>query len=568
MNYSLKKSRIRFLLGAAIFVVVILVTRLYMVQIVYGVSLSQKADRQYLRPNSSLFDRGSISFRTKDGDKIDAATLHTGYTLSINPSIIKEPADVYNNLSFVLDIDEETFFKRVEKSDDPYEELAKRLSKEDSDKIEEIDLEGVSLYKDRWRFYPGGDLAAHTIGFMSWKGDEFRGQYGLERQYEDLLNRDSGKAYANFFIEIFSGIGEVLEGKEKQGSLITTIEPTVQVFVEKEIEQATKDWSSNLTGAIIMDPRTGAIRSMAITPSFDLNTFSEVKNPSVFSNALVENVYEMGSIIKPLTIAIGLDKNSITANTTYEDRGQLTSDGYTIYNHDKRARGIVSMQEVLNNSLNTGVSFVAGKVGNKEFSNYMKKLIGDKTEIDLPNEAAPLVSNLDSPRNIEHMTASFGQGIAITPMAITRALASLGNGGKLVTPHLVETIEYETGLTKDFTPTDIKQIFSEETSEEISRMLVKVVDDALVGGTVALPNHSIAAKTGTAQIANPNGGGYYDDRYLHSFFGYFPAFDPQFIVFLYTVEPKGAPYASQTLTTPFMNIARFIINYYEIPPDR
>ena len=144
----------------------------------------------------------------------------------------------------------------------------------------------------------------------------------------------------------------------------------------------------------------------------------------------------------------------------------------------------------------------------------------------------------------------------------------MGNGGKLVTPHLVKEIRYDDGEVKTIRYPEGTQVFSTETSETISRMLTVVVDDALSGGDVALPNHSIGAKTGTAQIADPVNGGYYDDKFLHSFFGYFPAYDPKFIVFMYTVEPKGVKYASQTLTTPFMDITKFLINYYSIPPDR
>jgi cell division protein FtsI/penicillin-binding protein 2 len=555
-------------LGVIVSVALLLSIKLYTVQIVHGEEFSNRADRQYLRPNAKLFDRGTISFQTKDGEIIDAGTLQMGYTLAINPSMIPEPADVYNNLSFVLkDIDEDTFFARVSKSDDPYEELVKRLPKSDADKIEALELPGVSLFKDRWRFYPGKSLAAHSIGFLSWKDDEHLGRYGLERQYENILNRNSGDVFANFFVEIFSGLSETLKGGEQEGSIVTTIEPTVQTFVEKELELVHEDWRSDTIGAIVMNPQTGAIYAMGLYPTFDLNAFNEVESVSVFNNQLVEGVYEMGSIVKPLTVAIGLDTGAITADTTYEDKGQLTADGYTIYNYDKKARGVVDMQEVLNKSLNTGVSFIVRKVGNEQFAAYLKRLIGEPTGIDLPNEGTPLLSNLENNRDIEYMTASYGQGVAMTPIAMTRALAALGNGGYMVQPHIVSKIEYASGISKIIDPEKGAQIFSQKTSEEISRMLTTVVDEALAGGEVALPHYSVAAKTGTAQIAKA-GGGYYDDQYLHSFFGYFPAFDPEFIIFLYHVNPKGAEYASQTLTEPFMNITKFLINYYEIPPDR
>jgi cell division protein FtsI/penicillin-binding protein 2 len=227
------------------------------------------------------------------------------------------------------------------------------------------------------------------------------------------------------------------------------------------------------------------------------------------------------------------------------------------------------MQEILNQSLNTGVSWIVTQMGREKFRSYFLNYgLGEKTGIDLPGEAVGLVSNLHEPRDVEYATASFGQGIALTPVETIRALATLANGGKLVTPHLAERVEFDDGSVEEISYPEPKQVLTEETSEEISRMLSVVVDDALRGGGVALPNHSIGAKTGTAQIADPNGGGYYEDKYLHSFFGYFPAFEPRFIVFMYTVEPQNVRYASETLTDPFMEIARFLINYYSIPPDR
>ncbi|MBP6946191.1 MAG: hypothetical protein KBB46_02785, partial [Candidatus Pacebacteria bacterium] len=179
-----------------------------------------------------------------------------------------------------------------------------------------------------------------------------------------------------------------------------------------------------------------------------------------------------------------------------------------------------------------------------------------------------LVSNLKSPRAVEYATASFGQGIAISPIAMTRALATLANGGVVPAPHVGVELRYGGGITKKLGWSPPMQAISKESDEAITRMLVTVVDDALQGGKIKMADYSIAAKTGTAQVARPDARGYYADRYLHSFFGYFPAYNPKFLVFFFAVYPKGAQYASETWTLPFMNTVHFLINYYEIPPDR
>ena len=156
----------------------------------------------------------------------------------------------------------------------------------------------------------------------------------------------------------------------------------------------------------------------------------------------------------------------------------------------------------------------------------------------------------------------------MTPIATVRAMSVLANGGVLITPHVATKIKYRSGLSRSVSFNAGERVIKEETSEEITRMLVKVVDEALLGGTVKFEHYSVAAKTGTAQIAHVEERGYYDDRFFHSFFGYFPAYDPQFLIFLYTVEPKEVRYASQTLTRPFIDMVQFLINYYEVPPDR
>jgi cell division protein FtsI (penicillin-binding protein 3)/stage V sporulation protein D (sporulation-specific penicillin-binding protein) len=561
--------RLHILFGAIVLIALVLILRLYLLQIVWGDHFAARADAQYTTPSTSLYDRGTLFFEDKDGRRVAAATVKNGYVVAINPTKITNIEKTYRALSDIVPLERDTFFMRAEKVSDPYEEVAHKVSDADADRILALKLPGVQVFKEQWRYYPGGNLAAQTIGFEGYADQARTGLYGLERYYNDTLTREQKNLYANFFAEIFSNIGTTLFAKERarSGDVITSIEPSVQSYLQKAVEAVSQQYQSSFTGGIVIDPKTGSIFAMAATPSFDPNAYGEVEDPTAYQNPFVENVYEMGSIIKPITIAIGLDEGVIRPESTYSDLGYLVLDGYRIGNYDGKGRGIATMQDVLNQSLNTGVAHVVEQTGPKAFATHMKQFgLGAETGIDLPNEAVGLIDNLDSPRKIELATASFGQGIALTPIATVRALSALGNGGILVTPHIAKRIQFDNGASKEVDFPDDERVLSAETSETISRMLVEVVDSSLLGGKVKMDRYSIAAKTGTAQIANA--GGYFDDRYLHSFFGYFPAYNPRFLVFLYTVEPKGVRYASETLTMPFMDVTKFLISYYDIPPDR
>ncbi len=562
-------GRLRFLVVCIVSVAALFISRLYYVQVISHDAFTAKATKQYFRTNAVSLDRGSIYFLAADGTRSSAATLQTGGTLAINPRMLEDAAGVYAKLSTITPIDSATFFERAAKKDDPYEEVAKRIPAAVVKKIAALNIPGVETPLDQWRLYPQGAIAAHVLGFVGYKGDTQVGRYGIEEQFETTLSRTTTGVYKNFFAELFLSLSRAAKPSlVEAGNIVTTIEPTVQAALEKELANIDRQWGSRITGGIIMDPHTGEIIALAATPSFDPNNFNTEKDVGVFSNPLVEDVYEMGSIIKPLTMAAGIDAGVITRTTTYNDLGTLTFNNKTIYNFDKQGRGVVTMQTVLNKSLNTGVAYVVSRLGNTRFANYMRSFgFGEKTNIDLPNEGTGLIKNLESNRDIEFVTASYGQGIALTPIATTRALAALANNGQLVQPHVVKTIEYTSGFAQPFTATPGRQVVSPNTARTVSAMLVEVVDDALLDGKYKQPHHTIAAKTGTAQL-NKEGGGYYDNKYLHSFFGYFPAYDSKYIIFLFTVDPQGVTYASHTLTDPFMNLAKYLITYYNIPPDR
>ncbi len=566
--------RIRIVTGVVLFVAAVLVGRLYFLQVYAHEAFLKKGEQQYVHTVRDLYDRGSIYFTTKGGERVSAATIQTGFALVINPTRLDGQVDrVYDALNQIVPLEREVFMKQTSRPDVRYVEVAKEISDETAEKIKALDLPGVELYRSQWRYYPGQSLAARTIGFVGYteaSGDEPIGRFGLELYHDEILSRRAQKQSVNFFAEIFTNLGHVVFDSKpsKSGDVVTSIEPTVARMLDNKLQEVNDLYQSKLTGGIIINPSDGSIYAMNAIPTFDLNDRSG-KSIEDFSNPLVQETYELGSIIKALTMAAGLDSGAVAPSTTYYDAGYLDLNTFTIKNYDGKGRGTVDMQQVLSQSLNTGVAFIVRTMGNSVFRDYFKALkLNTETGIDLPYEAYGNLNNLESPRDVEYATASFGQGIALTPIATVRALSVLGNGGHLITPHIATHIVYENGEEQPIQYPKGEQVFKPETSEQISRMLTRVVDEALRGGKVKMEHYTIGAKTGTAQIPDPVGGGYYEDRYLHSFFGYFPAYDPKYLVFLYTVEPKGVQYASETLTEPFMDITKFLINYYNVPPDR
>jgi len=546
-----------------------LLARLFFIQIVKGAELNSVAQAQNIGGGTRAYDRGGIFFSSKDGSLLAAATLKSGHIAAINPRVLKDATSTYERIKELVQIDKQTFMARSSK-DDPYEEIGVRLSDGVGAKIRALDIDGLQTYDQRWRYYPGSNLASHVVGFAGFKGDKHQGLYGIEREYDDLLERDNTRQGENLFTSMFAGLGKIVFSEEtREADIVLTIEPKVQAYTEAILTDLEDKWSTKELGAIVIKPQTGDIIAMAALPNFDPNNYNKVDKVATFTNPLVERVYELGSIMKPITVAAGLDSGKITPQTRYYDEGMIEIDDYTISNYDGKGRGWVDMQEVLGQSLNTGTMEIVKLMGNQDFKKYVERFgLGEMTGIDLPNDQAGLVGNLENGRDVEYATASFGQGIAISPLAMTRALSAIANGGYLIKPHVTREIRYLDGTTNVIPTVDQAKVISRDTSDEVTRMLVKVTDQYLAGGTVYKPRYSIATKTGTAQIADKLDGGYYDDRYMHSFFGYFPAYDPEFLIFLYLKEPVGARYASHTLSAPFMDITDFLISYYQIPPDR
>lgn len=557
-------SRLNILVSSVLFIGVLIGVRLFFVQIIHRDYYVQKAQDQQYTKLAVKSKRGNIYLNNKYGEKIVAASTEQGFTLFLNNKLIISFDGVYDKLNEITPIDKDIFEKAAKKTNDPYEILKRKVSVNEAEKIRNLKIAGVQLEEASWRAYHSGDYLSHVLGFvgLSSERDQTAGQYGIEKYYNEILEGETKEVAAD---KKTSGFLTAIVNKfdnmsEESSDIGLTIDPDLQKFIETEINATKTKWNAESAGVIVIEPKTGRILSLVAAPAFDPNNYQKEKDLKVFLNPFVQKIFEMGSVFKPLTMAAALNEGVLTPDTTYFDSGEVKIGPATIRNFDGKSHGTQNMTQVLEESLNTGAVFAMRKLGAQKLKTYFHNFgLAEKTGVDLPGELKGDLSNLNSGREIEFATASFGQGVAVTPIELVMALSALGNGGKLISPYLKER--------QDKTPVVIRQVITPQTSITISKMLVDVVDLKLAGGKAKIDGYSIAAKTGTAQIPNKDSKGY-GDEYLHTFFGYFPAYDPQYLILLFLERPHEVKYASQTLTDPFGEITKFIINYYTIPPDR
>ncbi len=570
------RNRARFLGGVFIFIAFVLVLRLYFVQIVHGAEYQAEGMGQYVQPDPSTGgNRGDIYFTTKDGQLVAAAVSETGYSLAVDRHKLTNAAQEYNALNAITPINEQTFMAAAS-STGSFVTVADKIQDGNEANVEALDLPGVIVSDESWREYPAGTLAAQVLGFVGYSGTSTQevGLYGLEKSYNNTLSESTSGLYVNPFAEIFTNLQDLVTTSpaSEHGSIITSIEPTVEQELMTTLQTVMTAYHPVFDGGIIMDPHTGEIYAMGQLPTFNPNDYGAATDPSVYTNILVSKRYEMGSIMKPLTMAAGIDSGAITASTTYDDTGCAIYSGAKVCNYNFHAYGVIPVPTILDLSLNVGASWVATKTGYPTFTQYMKSYqLASSSGIDLPDEQIGELSNLDdgSGPAVNFVTAAFGQGITVTPIGMIRALSALANNGQLPNPHVVTAIQYESGVTRQIPVTSGPQVIKPPTAQTVNQMLETVYDNYELNGVIKMTHYTAAAKTGTAQIPDPATGGYYPGSiYLHSFFGYFPATNPQFIVFLYAYHPVGQEYSAYTWDEPYYQLEQFLINYYNIPPDR
>jgi len=552
----MKEWRINFILMFIFIFAAAILGRLVFVQIIDHDLYAALARGQQILFRSFQGDRGDIFVQNHD---IALATTKTYILVYISPKEIpvEEKEETARALSDVLGLSEMSLLNKVEKNN-LYELIKEKISQEEFEELKARELNGVHFAEEKLRNYPYEDFASHLLGFVNKDGF---GQYGVEEYWDDLLR---GKEQ---FLKGEKGpLGYLFFSRESldnsQGLNISlTVDYNIQYLAEKLLKEAEENLEIEGGQIIVIEPDTGKILALANFPSFNPNQYFEEKNFTVFQNDVIQKIFEPGSVFKPITMAAALDKGKITPQTTYTDPGIIEIGGWPIYNYEQRIYpGEITMTEVLEKSINTGAVFAESQLGHKNFLNYIERFgIFEKTGIDLQWEISPPNTELKQEREINFATASYGHGIEMTPIQLARAFCVIANGGKLVKPYLVET---EPEISNN-------NVISAQTAFKLTAMLVSVVKNGPYTKRARIPGYYIAGKTGTAQMSfaaldiDEEG---YSDKTWQSFVGFAPAFDPRFLILVKLDNPatKTAEYSAVPL---FQELAKYIIDYYQIPPD-
>lgn len=560
--------RIRFIFICFLAVGLVIVYRLFSLQIREHNYFIAKVKSQSEETAIVYAERGEIFMRDKTGALVPLAQNKEWPFIFVVPKEIAEPKRVSGLLAPIIGMSEDSLLVKLGKQDDPYEIIKKFLTSGEVEKIRALKEKGIYVDKEFGRLYPNKTLAAHLVGFLSFKNKELAGQYGLEEHYHDRLQGDMGEEIVSkdVFGTWVSIIEKTIRRKHKDGEdIVLTIDPNIQARAEEELKGLIASKSATGGTVIIMDPKNGAIRAMASYPTFDPNAYANTKDISVFMNPATQIPYEPGSTFKPITFSVGLETGAITPETTYTDKGEIKVDDRVIKNFEKRVYGLQTMTNVLEFSINTGAVFVEQRIDKKVFSDYLEKFgLGKKTGIDT-REVQGTIANLKTMRDINYATASFGQGITMTPISLINAISALANNGVKTTPYLVEKFVQKDGTSTPSAPLPTEQVISQNTAKTITKMMVSVVEQGS-GKRAKVPGYSIAGKTGTAQIPDLAKGGYTDDV-IHNFVGFAPASDPKFSILIKIDRPRGKDSSSGTVANSFYNLAQFLFQYYEIPPD-
>lgn len=528
--------------------------------------LSHRSKSQLSKVMRLYPTRGAIY----DRNGVPLAITQKAVSLFANPKSITSPNITAKKIAWFIPVNQLDLRKKLKKNA-TFVWVARKVSEKTADKIRALKLPGIHFIDEDKRYYPQGTVASDVLGFV---GIDNQGLGGLEYKFDEDLKGTSG----TYLFEGDPRRNKLVTGKKKTVKsaydgrhLVTTIDHQMQYFAEKYLAEQIQKEEAEKGYVVVLDPNNGEILALADYPSFDANRFN--KSPySVLKNGCVSDVYEPGSIFKVFTVAAALEEELVTPGSVLTVPEEFYWHGKTISEaHDREPEETdqKTVTEIFTHSLNVGTTLLAIKLGEEKYYRYLKSFgFGQKTRVQLPGESRGLFRPLSKWNKLDIATLSFGQGIAVTPLQMALSAAAVVNGGWLVEPHILRHQLDSQGIqVSGLSRVRKRRVLTPGTVKKMQEIMEKTVELG-TGQLVQIPGYALGGKTGTAQKANPKGGGYLKGAYVSSFIGAVPINDPKVLILVSIDSPQKNYYGSTVAGPVFKKLAQLAIDRYGIHPQK
>ncbi len=574
--------RLDFLFLAFLFFVLLIIYRLFWWQIKAGEKLAILAESQRSFQIELPARRGRI-FAADNYPLVDNQEAYLVY--ADLTKISQGPSEVAAQLAPLLDSEAATasakeklrllknkelkIKERLESPDLAWVCLERKAKKDVKEAIERLEIEGIGFERESLRFYPEASLSAHLLGFVGSDESGYdKGYFGIEGYYDLELRGRPGVLYQE---KDASGKPILLGRFEREeaadgNDLVLHLDRSIQFMLEEKLKEGIEEYGAKSGSAVVLEPQTGAVLAIAAWPAYEPGDFSNY-DKAFYKNPVVADSFEPGSIFKIITMAGALNEGAVEPETRCEKcTGPRVIGPNVIHTYDNQYYPDSTVQEILEHSDNVGIVFVAEKLGKEHFLKYVKEFgLDSETGIDLEEEAAPDLRPEKEWRDIDLAAAAFGQGIAVTPIQMIRAVAAIANEGQLIKPRVVAMVrgkEREVAIK----PEVVARVIKPETAKTLTEMMVSAVEHGFPHlEKYGIFGFRIAGKTGTAQI--PLAGHYDEEKTIASFVGFAPAEKPKFVMLITLLEPTSSPWGANTAAPLWFEIAKRLFLYFGISPE-
>lgn len=537
-----------------------LTSRAFQLQILSGKDLKALAQKQHTQTLTLQPERGIIFDR--NGEKL-AATVMVD-SVCADPSKINHPGEVAGRLAALFQTDKTVLRKKLSGTKN-FCWLARRITPEEANLVQELDIDGIFIVKEPKRYYPGGELAGHLVGFV---GLDATGLEGLELRYDRYLKGAPEKLIWTRDAKgkrLYPRVERPETVRKENYDLLLTIDSRIQHMVESHLKAAVKDKGAQGGFAIVMDPRTGEILALANELGFDPNRFSAV-NPATGKNKAITDSFDPGSTFKPFLVAAALEEGVIRETDLFNcENGHYRIADRVFHEAQRKRHGTLSVHDILKYSSNIGSIKISEKLGKETFYQYIRKFgFGAKTGIDLPGEVNGLLRPVEKWTRVDAATVAFGQGVSVTAIQLITALSSIANQGVLMKPFIVRGLMDQKGnLVQAYHPTVVRRVISPETARRLTAILTDVVgmEDG-TGKKARIINVAVAGKTGTSQKFDFTRKVYSTQRVKTSFMGFFPAENPQIAILVILDEPQKDRWGGVAAAPVFKGIGEQLLTCF------